>query len=584
VHAALFRRIFRLVSRLVFWCSALAAAAPLPVAPDHEPAVGLSTEWLQEQHSRLELPEVMAAYQAGKFAPGNSPILNFGIGEKPVWIHFAVDNPAATPLPRRLSIENAWLDRVEVYFRHQGKTVATYRAGDRQVYAQRPVASRYFVFDQAFEGGVSDVFVRVETPDPMVVPIYLLDPEASRLRQTQQELSYGIVYGFLLALMAYNAILYVSLRSSSYLFYSLYLAMFVAMNIAYTGHGFAWLWPDSVNWQQWSNPILMFLFGTSGLLFAIRFLDLRIYFPRVRKAVIGFCATFGIMLAAAMVAGSQKYALLAAFTFAFLFTGLMLLVGAISVYAGQKPAKYFLIAAFTAMVGAVLTTLSTWGFIPHNSWTFRAVEIGMLFDATLLALALGYQFRVGQEERLRAERLAQLDPLTALNNRRAFYDKTSSLWSQAIRHRHATSVMLLDIDRFKQINDTHGHAHGDEVLKTTARILRQSVRQGDILARWGGEEFIVFLPETDRHKATALAERLRIAIAGMRIPCEAGMAAVTASFGIAQQENHHSTLDALIASADECLYQSKQQGRNRVTGAPVGQSCCVEGLLAIEEA
>jgi len=576
LHRDLFRLVFRFAGALALFWTALATAAPLSAAVGHASAIGLSTAFLQERHGRLELPEVMAAYQAGRFAPGNSPVLNFGIGAKPVWIHFAVDNPTATPLSRRLSIENAWLDRIAVYVVRQGRTVATYRVGDRQPFVQRPLVSRYFVFDQAFGSGVSDVYIRVETPDPMVVPLYLLNPEASRLRQTQQELSYGAVYGFLLALLAYNAILYLSLRSSRYLLYAFYLAAFLAMNIAYTGHGYAWLWPRSPSWQQWSNPILMVLFGASGLVFAIRFLDLRVYFPRVRRAVIAFCATFGLLLAAALLAGSQKYALLAAFTFAFLFTGLMLVLGAISVHAGQKPAKYFLIAAIAAMAGAVLTTLSTWGFIPHNSWTFRAVEIGMLADATLLALALGYQFRVGQEERLRAERLAQLDPLTGLNNRRAFYDKTSPLWAHAIRHRHATSVMLLDVDRFKQINDAYGHAHGDEVLKVLAGALKHSVRQGDVLARWGGEEFIVFLPETGEQEAVALAERLRAEIAGMRIPHEAGATAVTASFGIARKEDRHITLDALIAAADECLYLSKQQGRNRVTPGLGGHAAATQ--------
>ena len=569
--SALFRQLVGFAAVLAFLYGAPAAAAPLSTALDHRSAIGQSADFLQEQHGRLQLADAMAAYQAGKFSPGKSPVLNFGIGAKPVWIHFAVDNPGTAPVERRLSIETAWLDRAEVYFQHQGRTVAAHRVGDRQAFAQRPVASRYFVLDHPFGTGTSDVFIRVETPDPMVVPLYLLNPDASRTRQMQQEFSYGIVYGFLLALLAYNAILYLSLRSTRYLFYALYLAMFVAMNVAYTGHGYAWLWPESLVWQQWSNPVLMFLYGASGLMFAIRFLDLQVYFPRVRKAVIAYCAAFGVLLAAAFLLGSQKLALLAAFTFALLFTGIMLFLGVISVHAGQKPAKYFLIAALAAMVGAVLTTLSTWGFIPHNSWTFRAVEIGMLIDATLLALALGYQFRVGQEERLRAERLAQLDPLTGLNNRRAFYDKTSPLWSQAIRHRHDTSVMLIDIDRFKQINDTHGHAHGDDVLKATAGILRQSVRQGDILARWGGEEFIVFLPETDRPEAIALADRLRAAIADMRVPGEAGETTVTASFGIAQQESHHFTLDALIAAADECLYQAKQQGRNRVVACLAGQ-------------
>lgn len=557
---------------LVWLGSAPVAAQPLSAVLDHESAIGLSTEFLKEQDGRLTLPAAIAAYQAGQFSPGNSPVLNFGIGSKPAWIHFAVDNPTAAPLQKRLSIEIAWLDQVEVYVQYRGRTVERYRAGDTLPFAQRPVDSRYFVFDHTFEPGTSDVFIRLETPDPMVAPIYLLSPETSRLRQMQQEFSYGIVYGFLLALMAYNAILFASLRSSRYLYYALYLAMFVAMNVAYTGHGFAWFWPDSTIWQQWSNPVLMFLYGVSGLLFAIRFLDLQVYFPRVRKAVIGFCVIFGILLAAAILLDSQKYALLDAFVFAFLFSSIMLLLGIISVRTGQKPAQYFLIAALSAMVGALLTTLSVWGFIPHNSWTFRAVEIGMQLDATLLALALAYQLRVGQEERLRAERLAQMDPLTGLNNRRAFYDKTGALWSHAIRHGHPTSVMLLDIDLFKQVNDAYGHAHGDDVLKATAAILRQSIRLGDVLARWGGEEFIVFLPETDRDEATKLAERLRTAIAAMRVPHESGASAVTASFGIAQRAPAHLTLDALIAAADECLYQSKQQGRNRVTACQSEQA------------
>ena len=141
-------------------------------------------------------------------------------------------------MQKRLSIETAWLDRVEVYFQHQGRTVETYRVGDDQAFSQRPLASRYFVFDHAFAAGTSDVFIRIETPDPMVVPIYLTSPETFQIRQTQQELSYGVVYGFLLALIAYNAILYLGFRSSRYLLYSLYLAMFVVMNIAYTGHGY----------------------------------------------------------------------------------------------------------------------------------------------------------------------------------------------------------------------------------------------------------------------------------------------------------------------------------------------------------
>jgi diguanylate cyclase (GGDEF)-like protein len=565
-----FARFTRLLYVLAILWSATIAAAPVSLAQSHESAIGLDTSFLKEGAGPLDLDQAIAAQRAGEFSPGHNAVLNFGIGSQPVWIHLAVDNPSAAPLQRRLSIENAWLDQVDVYIRHQGQTLARYRTGDTQVFGQRPVDSRFFVFDPLLEPGVSDVYIRIETPDPMVVPIRLTGADQSRIREAQQELSYGLVYGFLLALIAYNGILSATFRSSRYLLYSLYLTMFMLMNIAYTGHGFAWIWPESVRWQQWSNPVLMFLYGVSGLLFANRFLDLGNQFPRVQKAVVAYCLVFGMALATAALFDDQRHALLVAFSFVFLFTLIMPLLGALSVHSGQKPARYFLLAAIAAMTGAVLTTLSVWGFIPFASWTFRAVELGMLADATLLALALSHQFRVLQAEKMHAEQLAHLDPLTGLNNRRSFYEKAEPLWSTAQRKRRDASVISIDIDLFKQINDTHGHVHGDETLTAIAAVLTGSIRQGDVLARWGGEEFIVFLPETNLREAVALAERLRTAIAQIRIPHATGETMVTASFGVAQKDAAHATLDALISAADAYLYQSKQHGRDKVSSALAG--------------
>lgn len=300
---------FRIIGALVCVRAAQAAAAPLSTAVEHTAAIGRATAFLQEQQGRLEWPAALAAARAGRFAPGASPVLNFGIGADPTWIHFTVDNPSNVAAERRLSIETAWLDRIEVFVVQHGRLVAHHLAGDRLPYAARELAGRYFVFDPVFAPGASDVLIRVETPDPMVIPLYLQSAEAAAARQT----------------------------------------------------------------------------------------------------------------------------------------------------------------------------------------------------------------------------------------------------------------LLLDIDHFKQINDRYGHAQGDAVLKTVAATLKQSVRQGDVLARRGSEEFIVFLPETGLHDATLLAERLRVSITALSVSGKAGTMAVTASIGIAERADH-ATLDALIAAADACLFESKQQGRNRVTG------------------
>ena len=311
------------------------------------------------------------------------------------------------------------------------------------------------------------------------------------------------------------------------------------------------------------------LYGASGLIFALSFLETRTYFPRAHKAVIGYLSVSTVLLLLAVLFDSQRYALLIAFIFALLFTSIMLMLGVMAARSGQKPAQYFLLAAIAAMVGAALTTLSVWGFIPINIWTFRAVEIGILLDATLLALALTYQFRVGQEAKLRAEQLATLDPLTGINNRRAFYDKAIPIWNVTQRHNRNLSLILLDIDNFKRVNDAYGHAYGDEALKAMAGVVMKSIRDHDVAARWGGEEFILLLPETDIQEAAALAERLRSAIAGIHLSHAGAEIAVTASFGVVQRETHHNTLDVLISTADNYLYQSKEMGRNRVSSAPL---------------
>ncbi|MGA7179560.1 MAG: diguanylate cyclase [Thiobacillaceae bacterium] len=540
-------------------------ATPISAMHTTKEAIGRHVDYIKEADGRLTLEQVVAAWRDGKFTAGQTPFLNFGIGSQPVWIHFSVDNSAASPALLRMSVETAWLDQVDVYFRQGGTTAAEYHTGDRRPLATRPVDSRYYVFDHSFAPGVSDVFLRVETPDPMLLPIHLMPVDEAHAREMKEDYSYGFLYGFLFALLAYNAVLYTGMGDARYRAYALYLGAFLLMNASYTGHGFRWLWTDHYEWAQWSNPVLMVLYAASGLFFALRFLDTREHFPRMHKAVLVFLTVVGVLLLASVLMGSQLYALLLAFSVVLLFPVMMLGMGVFAARSGKKPAIYFLLAAIAAMVGAALTGLAVWGFIPTNIWTYRAVDIGIMVDATLLALALAYQFRVSQEERLRAEQLATLDPLTGINNRRAFHDKAAPIWNVAVRYNRNFSIILLDIDAFKRINDQYGHAVGDEVLKAMAKAMMKIIRDQDVLARWGGEEFILLLPETSLKEAVKLAERLRHAIADLRLDHIGAEVTISASIGVVERGKHHASLDAVISAADKYLYQSKETGRNKVS-------------------
>jgi two-component system, cell cycle response regulator len=169
------------------------------------------------------------------------------------------------------------------------------------------------------------------------------------------------------------------------------------------------------------------------------------------------------------------------------------------------------------------------------------------------------------QARQQMEILAMRDGLTNLLNRRAIEDYAESEFNMAGRKERALSVILLDIDHFKKVNDHFGHKAGDHVLQQVAKVLREDLRNYDRVGRWGGEEFILILPETQLDDAIVVAERIRIKIAGMKISLETGETlSVRISLGVACTSSHVSSLLKLIDAADQAMYQAKQMGRNRV--------------------
>jgi diguanylate cyclase (GGDEF)-like protein len=163
-----------------------------------------------------------------------------------------------------------------------------------------------------------------------------------------------------------------------------------------------------------------------------------------------------------------------------------------------------------------------------------------------------------------AELLARTDPLTGLNNRRAFFELGERALLQAIRYQRPLSLLLLDIDHFKQINDQWGHPTGDLALQQVSRVILDSLRQVDIPARLGGEEFAVLLPETGHHEALKLAERMRGNIEEKAFSVADDRHSITASFGLCTHQEGLISLEKLLQVADLALYQAKAGGRNQV--------------------
>jgi diguanylate cyclase (GGDEF)-like protein len=204
------------------------------------------------------------------------------------------------------------------------------------------------------------------------------------------------------------------------------------------------------------------------------------------------------------------------------------------------------------------------------SWIAQMSRVVLLGSAAFIATMI-----VLRTQRLRW--LSASDPLTQLMNRGFFDARMEEEEIRARRYERPLALAMIDIDRFKQFNDTYGHASGDEALRVVSRAIRTCVRRTDLVARYGGEEFMVAFLETDGDSAAQKAEDIRRAVMAQRVMLKGsrGVTNVTVSIGIAVWPRDADTLRSVIEKADRRLYAAKEAGRNRVVGptdivAPAG--------------
>ncbi|WP_371866959.1 GGDEF domain-containing protein [Duganella fentianensis] len=193
--------------------------------------------------------------------------------------------------------------------------------------------------------------------------------------------------------------------------------------------------------------------------------------------------------------------------------------------------------------------------------TMLTVPLGQVCTSFGLILMVMWRYA----ERLR--QLSSIDALTGALNRAGLEDQGGRLALRLQRARRDLAVLMIDVDHFKQINDSFGHAAGDEVLRCLTRLLRQELRPMDVLARIGGEEFVLVLDGVDPAAALRLAERLRARIADEAVQCEGASVAYTVSIGVVASAAAGYELPALMAAGDRAMYEAKRRGRNQVCSA-----------------
>lgn len=366
------------------------------------------------------------------------------------------------------------------------------------------------------------------------------------------------------------------MRDGAFVLYSVYVLTYAAIQGAQTGY-----FMHPLEWERvattvpaWGRAVTA-VSVVAAVLFLDRFAPLQRWLPSMRRWLWLYCGLMLILVAMGYIPTLQTTARQLINPMLILGGPLLLGTAVVAAWRGSRYAAIFLLGWLPLLGVTVLGSLQLYGIARDWTWSVDAALAAGAFEAVVLSLGLAERAASVRRQRDQAQALADQDPLTGVLNRRAWQQKVQALIAAG---EPGLSVLFLDIDRFKQINDRVGHHGGDRVLRLFVEVLRGALRERDVVGRYGGEEFVVGLPATSTDEACAVAERIR---AGLRDASPyTGMDVIfTVSVGVATLRPGES-LDGLLRRADAAVYVAKDHGRDCVV---VGKGEAVSDAGALIE-
>jgi diguanylate cyclase (GGDEF)-like protein len=523
------------------------------------------------------------------------------------WLRFVVRTDS---LP-----ESGWVLRLSSPWRHadlyslHDSVLVTKRSGNSRPPQERDIASGDIVFSLPLHPGLPRQFylhLAGETShygESRNLGASIIRMDVWLLRQRSLLFAEGIYAGIIAGLALYNLILFLAIRERVYLYYVLYVVSFATLWIARTGFLFQYLWPLHPYWESEYQPFV----GASAIIFSVmfvrHFLASRERSPRIDLALRGTIA-LTILLCLLRIVGARIPLAVPLAVIGLAASVIYAVLGLLAMARGYRPARFFLLAWTALLIGNVIYIFMFLRIFPQTVLTYNAAQAGSAMECILLAFALAdrvnllkrtrqdqqleYTYQLQEQVKQRTGELSDAveklrtvsatDPLTGLSNRRhvdaAIRPWIADLQRARIRNtpgetRRYLAICLGDLDHFKLINDDLGHAAGDRVLQMAAKTLRDNVRATAVLARWGGEEFLILDHVTAPLEDLLMAERLRFSLIDDNSPVlvETGRT-LSLSLGVVRfpfSDNFPELLDwdQCLALADHALYRAKKAGRNR---------------------
>ncbi len=587
----------------IIWLAAgnLAWAAAMPLEPglDGRDTTAWTT-FLYDPTGKLTLEQVRGEPLASRFHAFERGRTHLGVAAGSWWLRLEVMNTSDQPHTWWLQPTHPQFDLAQMYCFPSCGPQTTLCLGDHASFALRPYSHQTNLFPLRLGPGEKAwVYVRLAYQEPGIADVRLRiwSPAPFSRDQVFHVTAMALMIGALLIIALLNLVVAFSTRAPEYIWYVLYVLATVMTSLAYQGLGYRFLWHG---WQWFTDtaPIMFpVLILTLSAQFTRSFLKLRQTMPRMDLVFKGF-VVITLLLLAALLLGMRREAILVAncltlFSLVFPVLGLKLWLE------GRREARYYTLAWTAHGIALAMVFMRYFGLNRLDLTTDTLPVMLTLLEALLLSMALADRINLLRRQKEQAEKIylsslqkdkralerqvrertaeaekmhqqavkaSRTDVLTGLPNRRAFYDRATRELERASRYGRPVSLIMLDIDRFKAVNDTHGHAAGDEVLRHLADILRRDKRGNDLVGRLGGEEFSLLLPEASPDEALNLAERIRAAIAASPAVHNGQSIAYSASFGVARQQPGDS-LENILHRADQALYAAKEAGRNRVEAA-----------------
>ncbi len=515
------------------------------------------------------------------------------------WVMLDVDNQTSSTIDWVLESIYTHTDYLDLYHINGNGEVSTILTGDKRPFDQRAISSESFAFPFSSPAQSQEkIVIRYAYDEIGLVELSLRswDKKTFQDHSSITYYLYGCLFGAGLFVILFILIIHIPTRLPEHYWYLGYVIFVLANSLANTGLGHRFIWHDSPYLTDSAHIMITALAFIFAVQFNRVFLQTKQAMPRadwLLKFLLGLAISSICFYLLGYRELSVKFLLL---------TGLLLaIMPIIGLWAWKvlkrTDARWYVLAWSVWTISMLVFIGRLSGILEVSDGTLWISRMGLLLETVLLGLALIDHVNVLRAEKRASEEkliksledanllleekvqartadleqahqeavsMAETDELTGIGNRRFFFSRGENAFQLAKRLEQPLSLVMIDIDHFKKVNDSKGHAAGDTVLKRIAEISKQRLRSTDIHGRIGGEEFAFIMMGTGLKEATAFAERLRKDIEITAIDSPLGNINVTASLGISAMSSQDQQLAALLHRADEALYQAKSNGRNRV--------------------